>query len=36
MPGRKWLKRLGWFVCYWVIGVAAMFALGYVIRLVLS
>jgi len=24
MPQRKWLKRLCWFVCYWLIGVAAL------------
>ncbi|AQZ53754.1 hypothetical protein Mame_04462 (plasmid) [Martelella mediterranea DSM 17316] len=36
MPQRKWLKRLCWFVCYWLIGVAAMLALGYPIWLVLS
>ena len=30
-----WLSRLGWFVLIWALGVAALGAVAYAIRLVL-
>ncbi|WP_083217532.1 DUF2474 domain-containing protein [Thioclava sp. SK-1] len=31
----RWLRRIGWFIALWIIGVAAVGVLAYAIRLMI-
>jgi hypothetical protein len=33
VPARQWLTRIAWFVALWLVGLGAVSALAYVLRL---
>jgi hypothetical protein len=34
--GRMWLRRTGWLIVYWLLGVAAVGAIAYGLRLIMG